>query len=113
MSDPIQLLHLYVFCAKLERDLQGTLAVELKTWKCPSATEFESNKWRSPDHRKRQRTETAESSNVNKRARGASNTGPVDEGDQYMDILKWRDEVGDSTPIPNTPTHPPNATHTI
>lgn len=98
LSDPAQLLHFYVFCAKLERDIQGTLAAELETWEFPSEAELESNKWRSPDRIiKRQRSETEESGHVNKRGRGGSDIGPVEadgfEDDQYTDILRWRDEV--------------------
>ncbi|KAF8345047.1 hypothetical protein F5887DRAFT_885364 [Amanita rubescens] len=66
LSDPIQVIRLYVFCSKLERHFQGVLASELKTWNAPTEIAFQSHKWRSPDHsrndhsRKRRRTEAGE-----------------------------------------------------
>lgn len=83
------MIRLYVFCSKLERDIQGTLALELKTWSMPAETTLQSHIWRSPDYsRKRRRTETWESGNGSNGGRGGGN---ID--DQYMDIMKWRDEV--------------------
>ncbi|KAF8345161.1 hypothetical protein F5887DRAFT_1198087 [Amanita rubescens] len=98
LSDSVQVIRLYVFCSKLERELQGTLALELKTWNTPTETTLQSHKWRSPDHsRKRRRTEAGGSSNGSNRGRGGGNIGPEEadgfDGDQYMDIMKWRDEV--------------------
>jgi hypothetical protein len=84
-------IRLYVFCSKLEKELQGTLASELKTWNTPTEETLQSRKWRSPDHsRKRRRTEAGESSN-------GTNDDLVDadefDGDRYMNVMKWRDEV--------------------
>jgi hypothetical protein len=84
-------IRLYVFCSKLERDFQSTLALELKTWKTPTET---SRKWRSPDHTT---TEAGESGDGSNRGRGGGNIGPEEadgfDGDRYMDIMKWRNEV--------------------
>jgi hypothetical protein len=80
-------IRLYVFCSKLERGLQGTLALELKTWNTPTETTLEKRKWRSPESdysRKRRRTEAGESGNGSSRGRGM---------ERCMDIMKWRDEV--------------------
>ena len=45
--------------------------------------------------RKHRRTQAGESGNSNEDGRGRG-VGPVDadDGDQYMDIMKWRSEVG-------------------
>ncbi|KAF8335578.1 hypothetical protein F5887DRAFT_891839, partial [Amanita rubescens] len=89
LSNPIQVIRLYVFCSKLEKHFQDTLALELKTWNIPTETTLQSRKWRSPDHiRKRRRTEAGESCN------GSINDGPVEaDDDRYMNVMKWRDEV--------------------
>ena len=100
------MIRLYVFCSKLEKDLQGTLALELETWNNPNETTVQAHRWRSPDHsRKRRRTEAGEDSNAgNFKSAAGSHGGVVDadgfddgpdgfDGDQYMDIIKWRDEV--------------------
>ena len=91
------MIRLYVFCSKLERDLQGTLALELETWNNPTEATVQVHRWRSPDHcRKRRRTEAGEGGNAGNKG-GAGSHGPEDadgfDGDQYMDIIKWRDEV--------------------
>ncbi|KAF9440727.1 hypothetical protein P691DRAFT_73061 [Macrolepiota fuliginosa MF-IS2] len=98
LSDPIQVIRLYVFCSKLEKVLQGTLASELKTWNTPTEVTLQSRKWRSPDHsRKRRRTEAGESGNGTNGGRGGGNNDLVDanefDGDRYMNVMKWRDEV--------------------
>jgi len=92
-------IHLFLFCSKLERDFQGTLALELETWNTPTETTLQSRKWRSPDRssRKRRRTEAGESDGGSNRGRGGGDIGPAEadgfDGDCYMDIMKWRDEV--------------------
>ncbi|KAM6495281.1 hypothetical protein JOM56_009904 [Amanita muscaria] len=96
LSDPIQVIRLYVFCSKLERHFQGTLALELKTWNTPTEITLQSRKWRSPGHiRKRRRTE--ESGNGSNGGRGGGSDGPVEADgfgdDRYMNIMKWRNEV--------------------
>ena len=82
--------------SKLERDIHDTLNPELKTWKVPNETTLRSGKWRSPDCRKRRRTEAGESVNESNEGRGGNN-GRLEadgfDGDQYMDIMKWRNEV--------------------
>jgi hypothetical protein len=128
LSEPSQLIHLYVFFSKLERDSRGTLTSELRTWELPTETSIKGNKWRSADHsRKRPRTDAWESGNVGNRGGAGGNGGVVDadgfdggpvdadgfdggpvdadgidsgpedadgfKGDQYMDIIEWRDEV--------------------
>ena len=83
LSDPIQVIRLYVFLSKLDKDVQ-TLALEFEAFR------------HSPNHmRKRRRTQAGESGNSNEDGRGRG-VGPVDadDGDQYMDIMKWRSEVG-------------------
>ena len=90
------MIHLYVFLSKLERDIHDTLDLELKTWKVPNETTLRSGKWRSPDCRKRHRTEAGESVNESNEGRGGNNGHlEVDgfDGNQYMDIMKWRNEV--------------------
>ena len=92
------MIRLYVFCSKLERHFQGTLALELETWNTPTEMTLRSRMWRSPDHiRKRCRTEAGESGNGTNGGRGGGNNGPVEadefNGDWYMNIMKWRDEV--------------------
>ena len=88
------MIRLYVFCSKLEKELQGTLASELKTWKTPSEVTLQSHKWRSPDH---SRTEAGQSSNGTNGGRGGGNNDLMDadefDGDQYMNVMKWRNEV--------------------
>jgi hypothetical protein len=91
-------IRLYVFCSRMERNFQVTLASELEAWNAPSEAILLSRKWRGPDHsRKRPRTEAGESGNGGKRGRGGGSNVPQDadgfDGDQYMDIMKWRDEV--------------------
>jgi hypothetical protein len=91
-------IRLYVFCSKLEKELQGTLAWQLKRWNTPTEETLRSRKWRSPDHsRKRRRTEAGESGNGTNGGRGGSNNDLVDadefDGDRYMNVTKWRDEV--------------------
>ncbi|KIL56115.1 hypothetical protein M378DRAFT_133971 [Amanita muscaria Koide BX008] len=98
LSDPIQLIRLYVFCSKLERLFQGTLALELETWNTPTKMTLQSHMWRSPDHsRKRRRTETGESGSGSNGGRGGGNSGLVDadgfDGDWHMNVMKWRDGV--------------------
>ncbi|KAM6496619.1 hypothetical protein JOM56_007092 [Amanita muscaria] len=88
LSDPIQ----------LEKELQGNLASELKTWNTPTEVTLQSRKWRSPDHsRKRRRTEAGESGNGTNGGKGGGNNDLVDadefDGDRYMNVMKWRDEV--------------------
>ena len=92
------MIHLYVFCSKLEKELQGTLASELKTWNTPTEVTLQSRKWRSPDHsRKCRRTEARESGNGTNGDRRGNNNDLVDadefDDDQYMNVMKWRDEV--------------------
>lgn len=77
------MIRLYVFLSKLDKDVQ-TLALELEAFR------------HSPNHmRKRRRTQAGENGNSNEDGRGRG-VGPVDadDGDQYMDIMKWRSEVG-------------------
>ena len=83
------MIRLYVFCSRLERDFQGTLALELKTWNTPTETTLQKRKWRSLDDysRKRRRTEAGESSSGSSRGGGTI--------DRYMDIMQWRDEVAE------------------
>ncbi|KIJ98558.1 hypothetical protein K443DRAFT_103778, partial [Laccaria amethystina LaAM-08-1] len=45
LSEPSQLIHLYVFFSKLERDSRGTLTSELRTWELPTETSIKGNKW--------------------------------------------------------------------
>ncbi|KAF8340064.1 hypothetical protein F5887DRAFT_1136662 [Amanita rubescens] len=95
LSDPIQVIRLYVFCSKLEKELQGTFASELKAWNTPTEVTLQSRKWRSPDHsRKRRRTEAGESGHG---TNGGGNNDLVDadelDGDRYMNVMKWRDDV--------------------
>ena len=93
------MIRLYVFCSKLERDLQGTLALELETWNNPTEATVQVHRWRSPDHsRKRRRTEAGEGGNAGNFKGGAGSRGGIVDvdgfdGDQYMNIIKWRDEV--------------------
>ena len=102
------MIRLYVFCSKLERDLQATLALELVTWNNPTEATVQVHRWRSPDHsRKRRRTEAGEGDNAGNKGGTDSHGGVVDgdgfndgpedgdgfDGDQYMDMIKWRDEV--------------------
>ena len=89
------MIRLYVFCSKLEKELQSTLASELKTWNTPTEVTLQNRKWHSPDHsRKRRWAESGESSNG---VRGGGNHDLMDadefDGDQYMNIMKWCDEV--------------------
>jgi hypothetical protein len=83
--------------SKLERDIHDTLDLELKTWKVPNETTLRSGKWRSLDRRKRRRTEAGESVNESNEGRGGGNNGLPEadgsDGDQYMEIIKWRNEV--------------------
>lgn len=107
LSNPSHLVHLYVFFSKLERDFQGSLALELETWSIPMETAIWGHQWRSPEHsRKHCWTDAGEGGNAGNRG-GAGNGGLVDvdgfnggpedvdgfDGDQYMDIMNWRDEV--------------------
>src|SRR6266550_6120514 len=90
---------LYVFCSKLEKHLQSTLALELNTWSPPTdMATLQNRKWRSPDHtRKRRRTEARESTDGNSGGREGGNNGLVEanglDDDWCMSIMKWRDEV--------------------
>jgi hypothetical protein len=90
-------LRLYVFCSKLERHFQG-IALELETWHIPSEMTLQSRTWRSPDHRKRCRTESGDNGNgSNGGGGGGGNTGPVEagefDGNWYTNVTKWLDEV--------------------
>ncbi len=95
------MIRLYLFCSKLEKHLQSTLALELNTWNPPTSTDMatlQSRKWRSSDHtRKRRRTEAGESVNGSSGGREGGNNGPVEadvfDDDCCMNIMKWRDEV--------------------
>ncbi len=92
------MIRLYVFCSKLEGHFQGTLALELKTWNTPTEITLQSRKWRSPDHiREHRRMDAGECSNGSNGGRGGGNNGRMEadgfDGDQYMNIMKWRDEV--------------------
>ena len=101
LSDPTQLVHLYVFFSKLEKHFRDTFVVEFATWKAPTETAIRDPHWRSPDYsRKLRRTDAGEGGSAGNSGgpRGAGgNGGPVDadgfDGDPYMDIIKWRDEV--------------------
>jgi hypothetical protein len=77
-------IRLYVFCSKLEKELQGTLASELKTWNTPTEVTLQSRKWRSPDHSRNG-------------GRGGDNNDLADadefDGDRCMNVMKWRSEV--------------------
>ena len=82
----------------MEKDFQGTLAPELETWNTPTETAIWGHQWRSPDHsRKRRRTDAGEGSSAGNRGGAGGNGGLGDadgfDGDQYMEIIKWRDEV--------------------
>jgi len=99
LSDPIQVIRLYVFCSKLERHLQGTLALELTTWKAPTEMTLQNLMWRSPNQtRKRRRTEAADSGSRSNGGKGVGNDNPPNVGDefddeQFTEIRKWRDGV--------------------
>ena len=98
LSDPIQVICLYVFCSKLKKELQGTLTSELKTWNTPTEVTLQSHKWRSPNHsRECCWTEARECSNGTNGGRGGGNNDLVDadefDGDRYMNVMKWCDEV--------------------
>jgi hypothetical protein len=92
------MIHLYVFCSKLEKHLQSTLASELNTWNPPTdMATLQRRMWRSPDHtRKRRRTEAGESGIGINGGRGGGNNDLVDadgfDGDRYMNVMKWRDK---------------------
>ncbi len=97
--DPVQMIRLYVFCSKLEKHFQSTLALELNTWNPPTdMATLQSRMWRSPDYtRKRRRTEAGENVNGSSGGIEGGNYGPV-EADGFddnwcMNIMKWRDEV--------------------
>ena len=87
------MIRLYVFCSKLEKHLQSTLALELKAWNPPTdMATLQRRVWRSPDHtRKRRRTEDGESGNGTNGGRGGGNNDLVGaDGDWYMNVMKWR-----------------------
>ena len=98
LSDPIQVISLYIFCSKLKKELQGTLASGLKTWNTLTEVIFQSHKWCSPDHsRMCCQTEAGESGNETNGGRGGSNNDLMDmdefNGDWYMNVMKWCNEV--------------------
>lgn len=92
------MIRLYVFCSKIERHFRDSITLELETWNTPTEVALQSRTWRSPDHaRKRRRTETKDNGNGSNGGGGGSNNGPVEadgfDGNWYMNITKWRDEV--------------------
>ena len=93
------MIHLYVFCSKLEKHFLSGLTLELSTWNFPADMETLQNcMWHSPDHsRKHPQRETGESVNRSVGGGGGSNNGPMEvdgvDDDWHMNIMKWRDEV--------------------
>ena len=87
-----------MFFSKLEKDLQDTVILEFKTWNAPTEAAIRDHHWRSPDHsRKRRRTDAGERGSAGNSGGAGGNGGPVDadgfDGDPYIDIIKWHDEV--------------------
>ena len=99
LSDPIQILRLYVFCSRLEKHFQSTLVSELNTWNIPDMATLQSCMWRSPDHSTKKYcwTEAGESGNESSGGREGDNNDPMEadgvNDDWYMNLMKWRDEA--------------------
>ncbi|KAF5381044.1 hypothetical protein D9615_004039 [Tricholomella constricta] len=95
LTDPVQVIRLYVFCSKLGKYIQELFATDLQDWTSPAETTLQNHRWRSPD-RKRRLSESEGSTGTDVRTRRRSN-GPSDADaagtDQFSEVMKWRNEV--------------------
>jgi hypothetical protein len=89
------MIRLYVFCSKLEKRLQNTIALELDTWNLEiDMVILQNHKWRSLDYTigKRRRIESRES--ISGKSGGGGDNGPLEVDDDWcLNVMKWRDEV--------------------
>lgn len=96
LSDPAQVLHIYIFYSKLEKHFKDTLTLELEDWTAPDEISVKKTEWRSRG-RKRRRTEAVDTWDS---AGGGDNDdsvevdgfdyndGPVD-ADGFDDACNW------------------------
>jgi hypothetical protein len=49
LTNPTEVIHLYVFCVKLERSLRKNIIPKLQHYMPPSEMKIQGLKWRSPD----------------------------------------------------------------
>jgi hypothetical protein len=95
-------IHLYIFCSKLEKYFGDTTILELEQWTAPSETTVKKVQWRSSNQsRKRRRTEAEDSIGDDNGSRGGNGgTANVDGLEVVYDdwstqIMKWRDEASE------------------
>jgi len=86
LRDPIHVIHLYVFCSKLERYFTDQLAKDLQEWKGDEHTTEKIRLWRSPSQvAKRCWTDLGNSSGWNDSGGGGGAAESVDELEEYDD----------------------------
>jgi len=93
LTNPVDVIRLYVFCSKLKKYCQDILALELQEWNIPDEKTIKNFTWRSPI-RKRSPARTHQTDaggpTHGSNGDGGSNDGPMDadgfDNDQAMEV---------------------------
>ena len=90
------MIHLYIFCSRLEKHFQDTLVSELENWNVPEESSLKKTMWRSCRAvRKRRRTDAGNTTGSGNGEKG-DNGEPMnadefnDDFNWFMKVLEWR-----------------------